>query len=891
MSIDKDLGALLNERSAGSGRRLRWAAAATLIAVGVLLVYFAFFDGDSGSTLPPQTAVVTRGQLVSTLDTSGTVAAASSGDVPFTSAGEVASIAVSTGQTVEAGQLLATLSNSDALRDLETAQIQLAVAQLRLEDLQTPSAEAVANSEGSLASAQVQFDSAEGSLATAVAGPAASTIAAAEQQTANARAQFASAQAALESLLNPSTADLESAAQAVANAEVQLSAAERSLETLLTPPDPEDFARADQAVFSAQAQFSQAEDALRRLVDGPTAQELTASDASVAQAESSFASAEAGLRAAEANVDTAWANLLGAQDAYCDVSSLVTVCAGSDVPLSSGDIAALTDSIARPNNQSSTVVSRTTTLIQSNASYLSALDGAAGALDSLGVAQASLASTLAARESLLQPTAADLSQAEATFAASEASLNAARAERAGLDEPVSAAQLREAELGVTAGAAALAAAVDRQATLADPSALAIEQAGQNLTAAQLNLDAVELSELWTRSGPNADSIAEADLSLASARASLTAAEARLDQSLNGDDLATTLQQYEVRLAELSLAAVIERVDGLVLVAPRAGIVGAINVATGDTVAAGQVGFVVADPDAVEIALTVSETDFQSIEAGQLGLAQFDALDDAQFVIRVVSISSVPDVAQGVVTYPAVAELVPTAELAVLGPQIAALVQNAGDGALFAGLPPAGGAGGFGAPGGDGGGGRGAGGFGGLELPDGVTIQDVAAAIEAGGPLPDGVELPEGVEQTIRDRIAAGGAGRAPGGGGADGVQAPLADRPSPVVGMTASVTLLLNVTGDVLLIPSTAVRTEDGAQFVLVPSESGEDERVSVTPGASQDGQTIILSGLSEGDVVLTGGFTATTAAPATTTQTPTQPGGGFGGGFGPRGGGGGGNG
>ena len=72
MSIDKDLGALLNERSAGSGRRLRWAAAATLIAVGVLLVYFAFFDGDSGSTLPPQSAVVTRGQLVSTLDTSGT---------------------------------------------------------------------------------------------------------------------------------------------------------------------------------------------------------------------------------------------------------------------------------------------------------------------------------------------------------------------------------------------------------------------------------------------------------------------------------------------------------------------------------------------------------------------------------------------------------------------------------------------------------------------------------------------------------------------------------------------------------------------------------------------------------------------------------------------------
>ena len=883
MTIDKDLGALLNERSAGSGRRLRWAAAATLIAVGVLLVYFAFFDSDSGSTLPPQTAVVTRGQLVSTLDTSGTVAAASSGDVPFASAGEVASIAVSTGQTVEEGQLLATLSNSDALRDLETAQIQLAVAQLRLKDLQTPSAEDVANSEGSLASAQVQVDSAEGSLATAVAGPAASTIAAAEQQTANARAQFASAQATLESLLNPSTADLESAAQAVANAEAQLSAAERSLETLLTPPDPEDFARADQAVFSAQAQFSQAEEALRRLVDGPTAQELAASDASVAQAESSFASAEAGLRAAEANVDTAWASLLGAQDAYCDVSSLVAVCAGSDVPLSSGDIAALTNSIARPNNQSSTVVSRTTTLIQSNASYLSALDGAAGALDSLGVAGASLVSTLAARESLLQPTAADLSQAEASFAASEASLNAALAERASLDEPVSAAQLREAALGVTAGEAALAAAVDRQATLADPSALAIEQARQNLTAAQRNLDAVELSELWTRSGPNADSIAEADLSLASARASLTAAEARLDQSLNGDDLATTLQQYEVRLAELSLAAVTERVDGLIIVAPRAGIVGAINVATGDTVAAGQVGFVVADPDAIEIALTVSETDFQSIEAGQLGLAQFDALDDAEFLIRVVNISSVPDVAQGVVTYPAVAELVPAAELAVLGPQIAALVQNAGDGGLFAGLPPDGGAGGFGVPGG----GRGAGGLGGFELPDGVTIQDVAAAIEAGEPLPGGVELPEGAEQTIRDRIAAGGGGRAPGGGGADGVEAALADRPAPVVGMTASVTLLLNVTADVLLIPSTAVRTEDGAQFVLVPSESGEDERVSVTPGASQDGQTIILSGLSEGDVVLTGGLTATAAAPATATQTPTQPGGGFGGGFGPRGGGG----
>ena len=86
----------------------------------------------------------------------------------------------------------------------------------------------------------------------------------------------------------------------------------------------------------------------------------------------------------------------------------------------------------------------------------------------MGVAEANLASTLAARDSLLHPTAADLSQAEASFAASEASLNAALAERSGLDEPVSFAQLREAELSVTAAEATVAAAFDRRTTLLNP---------------------------------------------------------------------------------------------------------------------------------------------------------------------------------------------------------------------------------------------------------------------------------------------------------------------------------------------------------------------------------------------------------------------------------------
>jgi HlyD family secretion protein len=112
-------------------KRLRWpvlAVAAVLVA-GSGTAYAVTVDGSAGNY---RTVLATKGDVEQVLSTSGTVDAARRADLEFATSGTVASVKVAVGDTVKAGQVIATL-DTDSLQAAVTrakAGVARAIAQL-----------------------------------------------------------------------------------------------------------------------------------------------------------------------------------------------------------------------------------------------------------------------------------------------------------------------------------------------------------------------------------------------------------------------------------------------------------------------------------------------------------------------------------------------------------------------------------------------------------------------------------------------------------------------------------------------------------------------------------------------------------------------------------------
>ncbi len=97
--------------------------------------------------------------------------------------------------------------------------------------------------------------------------------------------------------------------------------------------------------------------------------------------------------------------------------------------------------------------------------------------------------------------------------------------------------------------------------------------------------------------------------------------------------------------------------------------------------------------------------------------------------------------------------------------------------------------------------------------------------------------------------------------------------------MTITAKIIINRKENVLVVPSTAVRTQNGQTFVQILNNN-KSQSVFVETGLTSETQTEIVSGLKVGDVVITG--TATGISSSTrSTQSGTSPFSGFGGGGG----------
>lgn len=96
--------------------------------------------------------------------------------------------------------------------------------------------------------------------------------------------------------------------------------------------------------------------------------------------------------------------------------------------------------------------------------------------------------------------------------------------------------------------------------------------------------------------------------------------------------------------------------------------------------------------------------------------------------------------------------------------------------------------------------------------------------------------------------------------------------------MAANASIITQTKDNVLLVPSTAVQTQNGQSTVKV-MKNGTPQSVNVEAGASSDTQTEIASGLSEGDIVVTSSSSSTAQTGGSSSPFSTFGGRGIGGG------------
>jgi RND family efflux transporter MFP subunit len=85
-------------------------------------------------------------------------------------------------------------------------------------------------------------------------------------------------------------------------------------------------------------------------------------------------------------------------------------------------------------------------------------------------------------------------------------------------------------------------------------------------------------------------------------------------------------------------------------------------------------------------------------------------------------------------------------------------------------------------------------------------------------------------------------------------------------GMSVSASIITEVKQDILLVPNSAVKTQNGNAYVEI-LENGTSAKINIQTGLANDTSTEIISGLTEGQEIIT----QTISAQTTTSQTQTR--------------------
>ena len=377
--------------------------------------------------------------------------------------------------------------------------------------------------------------------------------------------------------------------------------------------------------------------------------------------------------------------------------------------------------------------------------------------------------------------------------------------------------------------------------------------------------------------PSALTLQQLNSAIQSANASLLAAQQKYDDLVAGPT-ATDIsgQQQSVQSAQSAYDTAKTNLDSATLTAPHAGTITAVGVAVGDNVSAATQAFTLTNTDSIVVNLSVQETDFVGLEAGQYGTATFEALPNHTYIVKIVSVNPTPTTTQGVVSYQVQAVILSAADLQDTTTQQSALrayasLSTGSSGFGGRGAPAGAGASGTPVAGGRFGNGPAAAGTPGAGAPSAVQTA------RAGGGFPGGAGRTPGAGGGFPGGAANGGAPTGGAAAGGAGILQSLLDAPVPTPGMNATVVILKSVAENVVLVPNNAIRTTGTFKTVTVKNADGTTETRPVETGATDGTNTIVTSGLTADEVVVLSTSTAvTTGGAATTPQRGNFPGGGF---------------
>ena len=606
--------------------------------------------------------------------------------------------------------------------------------------------------------------------------------------------------------LDPTNSEIVSANQSIASAESQLINAKLTL-SKLEEPNKSDISSAESTVVKARLTL----DKIKK--DSVSSEsEMSSAKATVLQAEltldqitnpsqSDISSAEYTVTQSEANlnsttkkINTFYASLLDAQNNFCeDIDDVKPpVCNTSDIPLSESLITRLLNEIERENTPSAIRVSRTKTFLDANSSYQNSLKDKE-------VAESNLESAKAKLDNLLNPRKSKIDQAQA-------SLDSARLKLKALEDSYE-TDLEDAQFS-------LEVAIEKRDLLLNPKERDLNQAKSSIT---------------------------------SAEAALLSAKAKLKDLIDGASTTDiSIQEQNVKLAELVLVEALDKLEDYKLISPIDGIVGQINIDVGDKINSSTSIMMISDPNLVRIDLTVSETDLIGLNEGMYGIALFDSLPGQFYVISISNVSQIPKVTQGIVTYPVESEILTVQSLMQALPELMRLASGlsmTGELGNFSSMMPGGGM----APGGGMGGPLG--GSGGRGMPD-IDIDCAQKAIGTDLDFSDFRSLGrENIEKLRNSGCMSSPSG--PPGGGMQAMMETLLNPSLPPAGMTANVILLKGIKENLLLVPSKAISRRGRDAFVNKKISETDIEEIKVTLGESDGTRTQILSGVEEGDTII----------------------------------------
>lgn len=522
--------------------------------------------------LPPQqpTFTVTRGSITNVIQAIGRVVAVQQQDLYFRIPGNLDNIYVNLQDKVTKGEVLAALDTSTLRKQIARDQAGVDAAKLDLQQAQaTINASSVgANqdikaADAGVQSAQAAYDSAQAKLA-GVMTPAATDVAKAQAVVTTAGAALATAQLKLQALeAGPTPADQQKAQAGVIAAQTGVDLAQEKLAETQAGPTPTDVALAKAKLQAAQDAFNAAKATYEAFQNGPTAAQQQQAKLAVTQAKNA-------LYAAQVQRDSACAKVAqGVGQAECNSANAGVNTAQTNLNAAQQTLTQL--AVVSPTDQA-----------KAQAAYQQA--------------QAQLAGAQASYTAATQgPQPADLAQARDTVAQAQAGLQQAQAAQAALAPTAN--QIAQAKQDVITAQAGVDSAQAAFAALLNPSPTTIQQQKDAVTQAAAALQQAQDNAQKVRA---------------------------VNNQTNANAINLAIFQKKIDEAQLQLAEDNDQLAQMQIVAPFDGIVIAETGQAGDQVNAYTAVVTVADPTALQIAVSVPQDQLPEVVVGQSATMTMDA---------------------------------------------------------------------------------------------------------------------------------------------------------------------------------------------------------------------------------------------------------------------------